>query len=394
MAPVRGGAGADDGGMTVTAQPEAATRGSGPFAVDLEAVVKRFGEVTAVDGVSLRIRPGEVVALLGPNGAGKTSTVDMLLGLSSPTQGSVKVYGRAPREAVALGLVSAVMQTGGLLKDYTVEETVRLTAVLFGRGRADVQRALERAGIADIGKRLVGKCSGGQQQRLRFAMALLPDPELLILDEPTTGMDVGGRHDFWTSIRQDARSGRTVIFATHYLEEADAYADRVVFVRRGRVVADGTAAEVKALASGRTVRATLPDAGEAVLRALPGVESVEVRGDTVYVHASDTDQVARYLLNETPARDLEITSRNLEQAFLTLTADESPAGERPANRDSANRDTANRDTAGGGTTNRDTAGGDTAGRAQIGAGTASANTADETTVDGSAAGRNTLGSTR
>jgi len=312
--------------MTVTALPEAVIEGSGQFAVELEAAEKRFGAVTAVDGISLRIRPGEVVALLGPNGAGKTSTVDMLLGLSTPTRGSVRVYGRPPGEAVALGLVSAVMQTGGLLKDYTVEETVRLTAVLFGRGRGEVERALARAGIGDIRRRLVGKCSGGQQQRLRFAMALLPDPELLILDEPTTGMDVGGRHDFWTSIRRDARTGRTVIFATHYLEEADAYADRVVFVRRGRVVADGTAAEVKALASGRTVRATLPGAREAELLALPGVESVELRGDTVYVHAADTDQVARHLLNDTAARDLEITSRNLEQAFLTLTADETTAG--------------------------------------------------------------------
>lgn len=308
--------------MTLTAQPEAVTRGSGELAVDLDGVVKRFGAVTAVDGISLRIRPGEVVALLGPNGAGKTSTIDMLLGLSHPSAGTARVYGRSPQKAVALGLVSAVMQTGGLLKDYTVEETVRLTAVLFGRSRADVARALERAGIADIGSRLVGKCSGGQQQRLRFAMALLPDPELLILDEPTTGMDVSGRHDFWTSIREDARGGRTVIFATHYLEEADAYADRVVFVRRGRVVADGTAAEVKALASGRTVRATLPGASEAALLALPGVESVELRGDTVYVHARDTDEVARHLLTQTGARDLEITSRNLEQAFLALTADD------------------------------------------------------------------------
>jgi len=181
--------------MTLTAQFMAETRGSGQLAVDLDGVVKRFGAVTAVDGISLRIRPGEVVALLGPNGAGKTSTVDMLLGLSQPTAGTVEVYGRAPHEAVALGLVSAVMQTGGLLKDYTVEETVKLTAVLFGRPASAAGEALQRAGIADIGKRLVGKCSGGQQQRLRFAMALLPDPELLILDEPTTGMDVGGRHD-------------------------------------------------------------------------------------------------------------------------------------------------------------------------------------------------------
>jgi ABC-2 type transport system ATP-binding protein len=308
--------------MTLTAQPDTAARGCDQPAVDLDGVVKRFGPVTAVDGISLRIRPGEVVALLGPNGAGKTTTIDMLLGLSAPTEGSVQVYGRAPHDAVALGLVSAVMQTGGLLKDYTVEETVKLTAVLFGRPQRAVGEALERAGIADIGKRLVGKCSGGQQQRLRFAMALLPDPELLILDEPTTGMDVGGRHEFWTAIREDARGGRTVIFATHYLEEADAYADRVVFVRRGQIVADGTATEVKALASGRTVRATLPGADEAGLLALTGVDRVERRGDTVYLHGRDTDAIARHLLNNTAARDLEITSRNLEEAFLTLTADD------------------------------------------------------------------------
>jgi ABC-2 type transport system ATP-binding protein len=312
--------------MTLTAPPDLTARGSDELAVHLDGVVKRFGAVTAVDGIDLRIRPGEVVALLGPNGAGKTTTVDMLLGLSGPTEGSVRVYGRAPHDAVALGLVSAVMQSGGLLKDYTVEETVRLTAVLFGRPRASVGEALERAGIADIGGRLVGKCSGGQQQRLRFAMALLPDPELLILDEPTTGMDVGGRHDFWQAIREDARGGRTVIFATHYLEEADAYADRVVFVRRGRIVADGTAAEVKAMASGRTVRATLPGVPAAELAAIAGVERVEVRGDTVYLHGRDTDAVARFLLNETAARDLEITSRNLEEAFLTLTADDVTSG--------------------------------------------------------------------
>ncbi|MFC7274996.1 ABC transporter ATP-binding protein [Paractinoplanes rhizophilus] len=310
--------------MTLTASPDM-TAGTAVPAVDLDGVVKRFGAVTAVDGINLRIRPGEVVALLGPNGAGKTTTVDMLLGLAQPTEGSVRVYGRKPHDAVALGLVSAVMQTGGLLKDYTVEETVRLTAVLFGKPASAAGEALERAGIAEIGKRLVGKCSGGQQQRLRFAMALLPDPELLILDEPTTGMDVGGRHDFWQAIRRDAQGGRTVIFATHYLEEADAYADRVVFVRRGRIVADGTAAEVKSLASGRTVRATLPGASEAALGAIAGVDTAEVRGDTVYLHGRDTDTIARHLLTETDARDLEITSRNLEEAFLTLTADEEPA---------------------------------------------------------------------
>jgi ABC-2 type transport system ATP-binding protein len=315
--------------MTLTVSSDPTTRTAGPRAVELDQAVKRFGPVTAVDGISLRIRPGEVVALLGPNGAGKTTTIDMLLGLSAPTAGSVRVYGRPPHEAVALGLVSAVMQTGGLLKDYTVEETVKLVAVLFGRPARAAGQALQRAGIADIGKRLVGKCSGGQQQRLRFAMALVPDPDLLILDEPTTGMDVAGRHDFWTAIREDARSGRTVIFATHYLEEADAYADRVVFVRRGRVVADGTAAQVKALASGRTIRATMTDPSESALSAIPGVESVELRGDTVFLHGRDTDAIARHLLTRTDARDLEITSRNLEQAFLALTADDTTTTDDP-----------------------------------------------------------------
>jgi ABC-2 type transport system ATP-binding protein len=311
--------------MTTTLQPHppTPTPATGAPAVDLDRVRKRFGDVTAVDGVSLRIRPGEVVALLGPNGAGKTSTIDMVLGLSAPDTGAVRVYGMAPRRAVALGLVSAVMQTGGLLKDYTVEETVRVVAGMFGDARP-VEEVLRRAGITDIRTRRVGRCSGGEQQRLRFALALLPDPELLILDEPTTGMDVAGRHDFWSAIRRDAQRGRTVIFATHYLEEADEYADRIILIRRGRVVADGTAAQVRAQASGRVLRAALPSPDPdqlADLARLAGAGSVELRGATVVVTAPDTDVVARYLLTRTDARDVEITSRNLEQAFLALTAD-------------------------------------------------------------------------
>jgi ABC-2 type transport system ATP-binding protein len=295
-----------------------------PLAVDLQGVTKRFGEVTAVDNLSLQIEPGEIVAFLGPNGAGKTSTVDMLLGLSRPDAGSVTVYGRKPAEAIARGEVSAVMQTGGLLKDLTVQETVRLTATLFPHARP-VAEVLDRAGISDIGTRMVGKCSGGQQQRLRFALALLADPLLMVLDEPTAGMDVEGRREFWGAIRQDAARGRTVMFATHYLDEADAYADRIVLIRSGRIVADGTTSEIKAMASGRSVRATWPDADRGALLALPGVEDVELRGDTVIVHAADSDAVARYLLTGTPARDLEISAHNLEDAFLALTAADAPA---------------------------------------------------------------------
>jgi ABC-2 type transport system ATP-binding protein len=295
---------------------------TGVLAIELSGLSKSFGDVHAVRGIDLAVRPGEIVAFLGPNGAGKTTTIDMMLGLSRPDRGSALVYGMEPQDAVRHGLISAVMQTGGLLKDLTVRETLQLTASLFSDTRP-VAEVLERAGITDVADRRVVKCSGGQQQRLRFAMALLPDPELLILDEPTTGMDVTGRRDFWQAIREDAELGRTVVFATHYLEEADAYADRIVLVRQGEIVADGTAAQVKALVSGRTVRATLPDADPVVLQGLPGVESVELRGDTVLVSSTDSDAVARHLLTHTPARDLEITSRGLEDAFISLTSQDS-----------------------------------------------------------------------
>ena len=296
------------------------TRAAEVPAIELQGLTKSFGSVRAVRGIDLTVWPGEIVAFLGPNGAGKTTTIDMVLGLSRPDQGSALVYGMEPSAAVRHGLVSAVMQSGGLLKDLTVEETLRLTASLFSDTRP-VAEVLGRAGIADIAGRRVVKCSGGQQQRLRFAMALLPDPELLVLDEPTTGMDVTGRRDFWGAIREDAAQGRTVLFATHYLEEADAYADRIVLVSHGRVVADGTAAQVKALVSGRTVRATLPGADVTELQGLPGVETVEVRGDSILIASTDSDAVARHLLGSTHARDLEITSRGLEDAFISLTTE-------------------------------------------------------------------------
>jgi ABC-2 type transport system ATP-binding protein len=301
------------------------TLSSTPAAIELDGLVKRFGEVTAVSGLDLTVRPGEIVAFLGPNGAGKTSTIDILLGLSRPTEGAVSVFGLSPADAVAHGRVAAVMQTGGLLKDFTVRETVQLTASLFRHPRP-VEEVLERAGITAIADRRVGKCSGGEQQRLRFAMALLPEPDLLVLDEPTTGMDVEARRAFWSAIRQDAAQGRTVLFATHYLDEADAYADRIVMVRKGQVVADGSPAEVRAMASGRTVRAHLPGADgpvRAALGALPGVTSVEVRGESVLIRCSDSDSVLRHLLDRTDARDLEVSAHNLEEAFIALTGDHS-----------------------------------------------------------------------
>ena len=305
--------------MTQTSLSRTAGSAAGAVpAVQIAGVTKDFGSVHAVRGIDLTLDQGEIVAFLGPNGAGKTTTIDLVLGLSNPTTGSVQVLGLEPRQAIARGLVSAVMQTGGLLKDLTVRETVQYTASLFADS-TPVDEVLARAGIEGLADRKVGKCSGGEQQRLRFAMALLSDPALLLLDEPTTGMDVEGRRSFWSAIREDARQGRSVLFATHYLEEADLYADRIVLISDGLVVADGTGSEIKALATGRTVRATLHDPDTSRLSMLEGVDNVEVRGDQVYVHAKDSDAVARYLLTETEARDVEITSHGLEDAFLSLT---------------------------------------------------------------------------
>lgn len=290
------------------------------LAVQATALTKSFGSVAAVVGVDLTVRPGEIVAFLGPNGAGKTTTIDMLLGLSTPDTGDVRVFGRPPRTAVAHGLVSAVLQTGGLLTDLTARETLELTASLFAETRA-VDEVLERAGIREIADRRVGLCSGGQQQRLRFAMALLSDPGLLLLDEPTTGMDVEGRRAFWGAIRADAERGRTVLFATHYLEEADEYADRIVLMSRGQIVADGTTSAIKNVVSGRIVRATLPGADLAALAGLPRVSSVDAKGDRIAVHTDDSDALARHLLTRTDARDVEITAQTLENVFLALTSE-------------------------------------------------------------------------
>ncbi|WP_206063277.1 ABC transporter ATP-binding protein [Nocardioides sp. HDW12B] len=304
-------------------------------AIELRGLRRTFatrdGEVTAVDGVDLTVRPGEVVALLGPNGAGKTTTLDVVLGLTQPTSGSVTVLGGGAREAVRAGRVSAVLQTGGLLGDLTVRETVRFIASTFtatGRDTASVDEVLERAGVTRLADRLVAKCSGGEQQRLRFALALLPDPDLLVLDEPTAGMDVNARREFWSVMHAEAARGRTVVFATHYLEEADSFAQRIVVMTDGRVIADGSVEEVRARATGRTVTCDLLDViALERLRAHPAVAAVAVDGDRVSVRSSDSDAVARLLLTELGGHQVEITSGSLEDAFVHLTH-----GDRPVRR--------------------------------------------------------------
>ncbi|MGL3198779.1 MULTISPECIES: ATP-binding cassette domain-containing protein [Curtobacterium] len=290
--------------------------------IALRGLHKRFGAVHAVDGVDLTIRRGEVVALLGPNGAGKTTTVDLALGLSTPTAGEVRLFGEDPRAAVVDGRVGAMLQGGALLPDMTVRDVVALVGAAH-RTPMPVDEALRRARCTEIAGRRVNKLSGGQLQRARFAVAVVSDPELLVLDEPTAAMDVEARHTFWSSMHEFTDAGRTVVFATHYLDEADTFADRIVIMRSGRVVADGTPTEIKAIASSRSVRfaGVGPDAHVA-LRALPGVTGLEARHDSVTLRTDRSDDTLRALLTAFPqAHDVQVVASTMDDAFLALTAD-------------------------------------------------------------------------
>jgi ABC-2 type transport system ATP-binding protein len=293
-------------------------------AIQLRGLRKTFGSITAVAGIDLTIQQGEVVALLGPNGAGKSTTIDLALGLASPTAGTATLFGEAPRTAIAAGRVGAMLQGGALLPDLTVAQAVALIAAAH-KHPLSVAEALERAKCTEIAKQRVSKLSGGQAQRARFAVAIVSNPDLMFLDEPTAAMDVEARRTFWQSMREFTDAGRTVVFATHYLDEADAYADRIVMMAAGRVVADGTPGEVKAVVSGRRIRASFdfdwtPDI-EAELAELPGVRSVEHRGDVLSLVSDDSDAALRTLLSlHQDVHDIEVTAHSMDDAFLALTA--------------------------------------------------------------------------
>ena len=306
--------------------PSANTSHRRSFAVELAMLAKTFHTpaepIHAVQGVNLRIAPGETVALLGPNGAGKSTTIDMLLGLAVPDTGVVRVFGRPPSEAVEDGSIGAMLQTGGLIPDLSVRELVTMVASLYP-APMKVDDVLQLTGIDDIARQRTNRLSGGQTQRVRAAIALVGDPRLLVLDEPTVGMDVESRRSFWQTMRTYAATGRTILFATHYLDEADDYADRAVLMARGRVVADGPTTVIKGMVGSRTIRATVSHADRVILHNLPGVVCVDRHGDAVILTCSDSDSAVRALLQTYPdARDIEITGAGLEQAFLQLTADE------------------------------------------------------------------------
>jgi ABC-2 type transport system ATP-binding protein len=293
--------------------------------IELKGLEKTFrtphGPIRAVDGIDVSIARGETVALLGPNGAGKSTTIDMLLGLLPPDGGSVSLFGRAPAQAVAEGAVSAMLQTGSLIRDLSVRELVTMVASLYP-DPLGVAEVLDLTGTERLAGQRTQKLSGGETQRVRFAIALVANPELLVLDEPTVAMDVEGRHAFWTTMREVAAGGKTILFATHYLEEADDYADRAVLMARGAIVADGPPTEIKAMVGTRTIRATLPDVVAEALERLPGVTHVERRGESVALACLDSDAAIRALLDGYPdAKDIEISGAGLEEAFLRLTGD-------------------------------------------------------------------------
>ncbi|NYE71198.1 ABC transporter ATP-binding protein [Microlunatus parietis] len=292
-------------------------------ALALTGVRKSYGPVTAVRGVDLRIEPGEIVALLGPNGAGKSTLNEMILGLIRPDAGRVRVFGSDPLTAVRDGRVGAMLQAGALLSDCTVRELLGLMHGLYAHP-LPLDEVIERAELAGFLKTRTERLSGGQAQRVRYALALLPDPELMILDEPTVAMDVELRRRFWTSMRDVTAGDRTVLFATHYLEEADQAADRIVVLAAGSVVADGSGDMIKSRVSGKIIGlAADPALDLELISALPGVVRVARVGARLELTCDDSDRALRALLERQPAaREIEVTAASLEDAFLALTTEE------------------------------------------------------------------------
>lgn len=291
-------------------------------AIQLSGITKRFGSQTAVDALDLTIPRGQILALLGPNGAGKSTTTEMVLGLTLPDEGTVRVCGMTPRAATESGAVGAMLQNGHLLEGIPVRTMLQLVAGVCAHPLS-LEEVVERADVSHLLKKPTSKLSGGEAQRVRFALALLPDPDVILLDEPTVAMDVETRRAFWQRMRHVAADGRTIVFATHYLEEADQEAQRIVVLDSGRVVADGTGSEIKAVMGGRVVLAsgTARD-----LDGIEGVTAVTLLDDgRTRIATSDSDATLRALFapggpaDRGDLHDLEVAAPSLEDAFVQLT---------------------------------------------------------------------------
>jgi ABC-2 type transport system ATP-binding protein len=295
---------------------------TGTPVVSFENVRKNYGKVRAVDGLTMELRPGETVAFLGPNGAGKSTSLDMLLNLRKPTSGRIAMFGSDPYHAIKNGRVGAMLQSGGLMPEVTVRELVTLVTSFHPRPEP-VEQTLRRAGIAEFASQRVDKLSGGQTQRVRFALAIVGNCDLIVLDEPTTAMDVETRRAFWDNMKVEVAEGKTLLFATHYLDEADQAADRIIVINKGRLLADGTPSEIKSRAGAKRISFHLDQIDEPFLLGLPALVNVEIRHDQVQIQTSDSDRTLYAVLDAGyRPRDLEVSSLGLEQAFLAITAED------------------------------------------------------------------------
>lgn len=283
-------------------------------AITLTGLTKTYGTLTAVDALDLTVPAGQIMALLGPNGAGKSTTTEMVLGLTKPDAGSVAVFGADPITAMRRGDVGAMLQNGVLLWDVPVRRLLTLMHGLYAHP-LPLDEVVERADLGPILRSNTNKLSGGEAQRVRFALAMMTDPRLLILDEPTVGMDVDARRTFWATMDTLTAEGRTVVFATHYLDEADEFADRIVVLNAGRIAADGTGSEIKAVVGGRRIGFAGPARDYA---GLPGVVAQEHRGARIVLTSTNSDATLRALLTDPSVRDVEVSAPSLEDAFLSL----------------------------------------------------------------------------
>jgi ABC-2 type transport system ATP-binding protein len=296
------------------------TSNSELIVASFEGVNKNYGSVRALRSVDFRVRAGEVVALLGPNGAGKTTAVKLLLGLLQPNSGRARVFGGDPTNPENRMRTGAMLQVGRVPETLRVREHIDLFSTYYEKPMASAE-VLAAAGLEKLRDRKFGDLSGGQRQRVLFALAICGDPDLLFLDEPTVGLDVEARRMLWDEIRKMVARGKTVLLTTHYLQEADALADRVAVINQGEIIAEGTPSDIKAKTAGKRIRC-ITSLSLNTLRQIPGVTEVKEDREAVEIHAVEAESIVRELL----ARDaqlcgLEITSAGLEEAFLALTHD-------------------------------------------------------------------------
>jgi ABC-type multidrug transport system ATPase subunit len=288
---------------------------------ELQEVKKRFGKLAALDGFDLQVRPGELLALLGPNGAGKSTAISLLLGLRQPDSGTAKLFGRPPIEIEPRRRIGVMMQEVALAPELRVREHIELISSYYP-DPMPVDEVVTKTNTQSLANRAYGKLSAGQKRQAQFALALCGRPALLFLDEPTVGLDIQARSTMWTALRQLIREGCSIVLTTHYLEEAEALADRVVVLAKGRAVASGTVNEMRAIVGRKHITcSTALDAGKVSL--WPGVQSVTRDGVRLAITASDADSVVRHLVES--AADfagLEVRSAGLAEAFTELTSEQ------------------------------------------------------------------------